>query len=503
MTELGANLWQAGDFTITQCGVKGDRPVVDMADARDHGMIPGRSCVLFDSGHQRAPRAPALRMRGKVDRMFTCMPVPVRRAKRTVGGKSQQTVCILGQQESAPRFRLVRNVGGQRVFFDRDAVERQVRVENEFVPDIHDSSTVFGGRSSYMHVRAFGGGPERAYSRLTCGRQMFEFDPVIANPESEVMPDTPFMASAVQAETQAFVDDLESRLALMPAAHEVPVELTRKARDEGAGLFPFEPRSPEGRDMDIPGAPGGPGRVRIFRPDAAPTGVFLHIHGGGWTLGRPWHQDGRLKRMVAATGCATVSVEYRLAPENPWPACVNDCAAAARWLIGAAPEMFGTDRIAIGGESAGAHLAATTLLSMKSEGKVDAFCGALMAYGAYDLTMTPSVANWGARKLVLSTPTIAWFTANLGVPRDKMTDPLVSPLYGDLSGMPPALFQCGTYDPLMDDTAFMAARWVQAGAEARTVWYPGGVHAFDYFDIPLARKADRDGHDFLRRAFTD
>ena len=316
------------------------------------------------------------------------------------------------------------------------------------------------------------------------------------------MPDTPFTAQAVDPETQAFVDDLEGKLAFMPAAHEVPVEVTRKARDEGLGLFPFEPKSPEGEDMDIPGASGGPGRVRIFRPDGPARGVFLHIHGGGWTLGRPWHQDGRLKRMVAATGCATVSVEYRLAPENPWPACVEDCAAAARWLIEAAPGLFGTNRIAIGGESAGSHLAATTLLSMKSEGKIDAFCAALMCYGAYDLTMTPSVATWGARKLVLSTPTIAWFTDNLGVPRDKMTDPLVSPLYGDLSGMPDALFQCGTYDPLMDDTAFMAARWAQAGAGAQTIWYPGGVHAFDYFDTPLAQKASRDGYDFLRRAFS-
>jgi len=315
------------------------------------------------------------------------------------------------------------------------------------------------------------------------------------------MPHNPFLPKAVSTETQAFVDALEAQLAGFPAAHEIPVEITRQARDEGHGFFPFEPPLHEGQDVDIPGAPGCPGRVRVLRPKGAATGVFMHIHGGGWSLGRPWHQDGRLKRLIEATGCVSVSVEYRLAPENKWPACVEDCAAAARWLIEAAPSMFGTDKIVIGGESAGAHLAATTLLSMKSEGKHSRFCGALMTYGAYDLAMTPSVVNWGARKLVLSTPTIAWFTANLGVPEDKLRDPLVSPLYGDLGDMPPALFQSGTYDPLMDDTAFMAARWAAAGSQAETIWYPGGVHAFDYFDTPLARQAHDDAAGFLKRVF--
>ncbi len=315
------------------------------------------------------------------------------------------------------------------------------------------------------------------------------------------MPQNPFDPSLVDAETAAFVADLETRLADMPAAHEVPPEISRKARDEGVGAFPFHPALPEVKEIDIPPAPGGPGRVRILMPERPPTGVFLHIHGGGWTIGRPWHQDHRMKNLVSRTGCATVSVEYRLAPENPWPACVEDCAAAARWLLDVTEARFQTDKIVIGGESAGAHLAVTTLLGMAAEGALDRFSGALMTYGAYDMTMTPSVANWGARKLILSTPTIEWFSGNLGIPADQLNNPLASPLYGDLRGMPPALFQCGTYDPLMDDTLFMAARWAAAGSEAETIWYPGGVHAFDYFDTALARRAHDDGIAFLQRVF--
>lgn len=208
-----------------------------------------------------------------------------------------------------------------------------------------------------------------------------------------------------------------------------------------------------------------------------------------------------MQQLTEMVGCATVSVEYRLGPENAWPACVDDCAAAGRWVLDAAEMRFGTDKIAIGGESAGAHLAATTLLSMKAEGQLDRFAGALMTYGCYDLAMTPSAANWGARNLILSTPTIDWFAKNLNVPADQMINPLASPLYGDLAGMPPALFQCGTYDPLSDDTTFMAARWAQAGGDARTIWYPGGVHAFDYFDTPLAAEAHGDGQAFLQEIF--
>ncbi len=300
---------------------------------------------------------------------------------------------------------------------------------------------------------------------------------------------SPFDPESIDPETAAFNADLESRLRALPATHEVPIEAVRKARDEGTSIFPFHPPLDEARDMAIPGAPGGPGRVRVIRPQGAARGVFLHIHGGGWSLGRPWHQDHRQKDLVEQTGCVSVSVQYRLAPENPWPACAQDCAAAARWLIDAAPETFGTDRLMIGGESAGAHLAASTLLAMKSQGRGGAFSGALLSYGVYDMRMTPSAANWGARKLILSTPTIAWFAGNLAIAPDNLTDPLVSPLFGDLADMPPALFQCGTSDPLMDDTAFMAARWQAAGNETRLTWYPGGVHAFDYFDTSLGVRA--------------
>lgn len=314
------------------------------------------------------------------------------------------------------------------------------------------------------------------------------------------MTDNPFAPDAVSEETRAFVAAVEAEIAKAPPTHELPVELLRTARDEGRGVFPFHPPNPEGEDIAIPGAPGGPGIVRVTRPAGEPVGLFLHIHGGGFTLGRPWHADHWTKRIADATGALVASVQYRLAPEHPWPACREDCLAAARWAVAAAKDTA-AGRIVIGGESAGAHLSATTLLGMRDEGHIDAFAGALLTYGVFDLAGTPSVRNWGDRQLILSTPTIRWFNGNLGVGADDMRRPEVSPLYADLAGMPPALFQVGTWDPLLDDSDFMAARWASAGNRAELVHYPGGIHAFDYFDTAMADAAKTRATDFIAGCF--
>ena len=174
---------------------------------------------------------------------------------------------------------------------------------------------------------------------------------------------------------------------------------------------------------------------------------------------------------------------------------------AARWLIENAKAEFGTDRIAIGGESAGAHLSAVALLRLRDEGLLGHILGAAFNYGCFDLRMTASMKNWGPRPLILSTPTVAWFADNFTPDASVREDPVASPILADLSGMPPALFQIGTWDPLMDDSLQMAARWTGAGLDARLVVHPGGVHAFDMFDLAIARDAHAATHAFLSEAF--
>ncbi len=139
------------------------------------------------------------------------------------------------------------------------------------------------------------------------------------------------------AETRAFTAELERVLATMPSVHTVPPQQTRRARREGTGIFPAPVFLPQARTEVIDG-PGGPLPLRIIVPERESTGAFLHIHGGGWTLGENDMQDPRLERLARDTGLTVVSVGYRLAPENPYPAGPDDCEAAALWLLSHARE---------------------------------------------------------------------------------------------------------------------------------------------------------------------
>ncbi|MEM8740599.1 MAG: alpha/beta hydrolase fold domain-containing protein [Pseudomonadota bacterium] len=311
-----------------------------------------------------------------------------------------------------------------------------------------------------------------------------------------------FAARAIDPDTAAFAAALEAQLSTLPAQHELAIAATRRARAEGKGIFPLggpaEGSVWAGRESDPP-APA----LRLSRPGGAPRGIYLHIHGGGWTFNRPDYYDIPNQRIARDTGLAVASVRYRLAPEHRWPAPLRDvlegiAQARSRW-----PGL----PIAIGGESAGAHLAAAALIALRDQGGLDGVVGAVLNYGMYDLRMTASMANWGARKLILSTPTVAWFVANLlGNTTEGGTladDPGASPLLADLAGMPPALFQIGTLDPLLDDSLMLATRWSAAGAAAELAVYPGGVHAFDAFELAIAEAFRARQSDFLARLFSN
>ena len=176
---------------------------------------------------------------------------------------------------------------------------------------------------------------------------------------------------------------------------------------------------------------------------------------------------------------AVVSVDYRLAPEHPYPAGPDDCEAAACWLVDHGTEELGSDRLLIGGESAGAHLAAVTLLRMRDRHQAaDRFLGANLVFGAYDLSRTPSQRGVG---IAPGTDILdgTGFPLDLflpGMSDEERRAPDVSPLYADLRGMPPALFSVGSNDHLLDDTLFMAARWEVAGNRSELLVYPETPH---------------------------
>lgn len=296
-----------------------------------------------------------------------------------------------------------------------------------------------------------------------------------------------FNPSAVDDEIRAQNAEIVAKLSGLPDQWSFPPALVRERRRQGLGPFPLRAKSERAQTLTIDG-PGGPIPLRIIAP-AEPRGVYLHIHGGGWTLGAADEQDPWLERLADRCGLAVVSVEYRLAPENPYPAGPEDCEAAALWLLREAQSRFSTSRFVIGGESAGAHLSVLTLLRLRDRHGLSPFIGANLFAGCYDLTHTPSVRRWGDEKLVLNTRDICTFADNFCGPDLDRRSPDISPLYADLKGMPPALFSVGARDPLLDDTLFMSARWVAAGNAAELAVWPGGCHVFIGYPSRMAERA--------------
>ena len=183
------------------------------------------------------------------------------------------------------------------------------------------------------------------------------------------------------------------------AAGSDPAGATRRPwRISSAGLLEHA------RTVTIPG-PGGEIPLRVLEAPES-RGAYLHFHGGGWTIGGADLQDPHLGELAAATGLTVISVDYRLAPEHPYPAGADDSEAAALWLL-----EHRDGRLTIGGDSAGAQLAVVSLLRLRDRHGISprAFSAANLVFGPFDLTGTPSRRLWGDRELVLSSPLMDWF----------------------------------------------------------------------------------------------
>ena len=297
-----------------------------------------------------------------------------------------------------------------------------------------------------------------------------------------------FGEDAISQETREFVAASMAMREQMPSMENTDLAELRRLMDEGGGAFPVPPPVDRAEDRAVPGMGEG-ATVRIIRPEGRePTGVYLDIHGGGWVIGRARMSDQANLALVEAFGVATVSVDYRLAPEHPYPAPPDDCEAAAAWLVENSAAEFGTERLLIGGGSAGAHLAAVTLLRMRDRHGYTGFLGANLVYGVYDLSMTPSQRLGVGPEGGLDRAAIETFLG-MYIPDQDPIDPDISPLHAHLHDMPPALFTVGTYDPLLDDSLFMHARWLAAGNESELAVYPGGPHGFDAAPIPIGQQA--------------
>jgi acetyl esterase len=308
-----------------------------------------------------------------------------------------------------------------------------------------------------------------------------------------------FHDAAINPETASLNAQIIELFAGQPEWWIVGAQASREARRRGEGPFPAPVFSDRARTITITGKDGNQIPLRVIGSPQTPRGIYLHLHGGGWALGGADMQDPMLERIADNTCQAVVAVEYRLAPEHPYPAGPDDCESAAAWLVENGKKEFGTDVLTIGGESAGGHLTAVTILRMRDRYGDTGFRGANIVYGAFDLSMTPSQRLFGNTRLVLRTIDMQQFyNAFLPTITDRRA-PDISPLYADLRNLCPALFTVGTKDALLDDTLFMHARWVAAGNEADLAIYPGGAHGFTLFPNDLSRLATDRMDAFLNR----
>lgn len=320
----------------------------------------------------------------------------------------------------------------------------------------------------------------------------------LTNPPAAVDPAL-FAPEAISRETAELNQGLVDIFAGAPPLNTLEPQVIRDAREAGKDWLPPIVRLDNAQQRTIPG-PAGDIPLRVFVPERV-DGVYLYMHGGGWMLGAADHQDPMLWSIAEQAHVAVVSVEYRLAPEHPYPAGPDDCEAAAAWLAKNARSEFGADSLVIGGESAGGHLSAVTILRMRDRHGYSDFAGANLVYGAYDLTRTPSQIK-GEDAILLPLSAIEWFYDHF-VPAALRHDPDVSPLYADLAGLPPALFTVGTLDSLLDDSMFMYSRWIAAGNRAQLAVYPGGTHAFNMLPCEIGRQANERSEAFIRDAVAD
>jgi acetyl esterase len=246
-------------------------------------------------------------------------------------------------------------------------------------------------------------------------------------------------------------------------------------------------------------------RLRIYRPRdsrAERLPVLVYFHGGGWVSGDPRQSEWWCAGVAARARVAVVSVDYRLAPEHPYPTPPEDCYAATVWVVEHAAELgVDADRLAVGGDSAGGNLAAVVCVMARDRGG-PAIRLQVLIYPSVDVGADYPSKYENENAPVLTRKDIE-NTPRLYLPDGtaEQKDPYLSPLYADHHGLPPALIQTAQYDPLRDHGPAYAAALRDAGVEVRLTNYVDAVHGFASLPgvVPVAGQARAEAVDAIRR----
>lgn len=271
----------------------------------------------------------------------------------------------------------------------------------------------------------------------------------------------------------------------VPPTHTLtPVQARTFYRERRGFTQPDPPAMAEVRDLAA-----GHVALRLFRPLATPHAlpVLVYLHGGGWTIGDLDTHDVLCRQLARDAGCAVVSVDYRMGPEHPFPAAVDDCVAAFRWVRAHAQELsLDVNRMAVGGDSAGGNLAAALCLVERDAGQpLPTF--QLLIYPATDMRAVAPSHTTNGQGYMLTHDSIAWYRGNYLADQADWTDWRASPLLAHShAGLPPALVLTAGFDPLRDEGLQYANALSAAGVPTQYVCFERQIHGF----ITMSRVID-------------
>jgi len=256
----------------------------------------------------------------------------------------------------------------------------------------------------------------------------------------------------------------------------------QRARQERSARFGRLPRGVSFHKVQVDGPPAA-----WIAPANPSQGVILYFHGGGYVLGSAYGHRDMLGRLAAATGIRCLAVDYRLAPEHPFPAALEDALTAWRWLLH--EEGLSAGEIFVAGDSAGGGLALAMLLRLRDAGE-QAPAGAVLFAPWVDLTLSgDSIQDNGHRDPILTADFLA-DCARRYASATPLTHPLLSPLFADLHGLPPLMIHVGTEEILLDDARRLANAATAAGVVVHLHVWPGMFHVFPLLPLlPESRQA--------------
>lgn len=282
----------------------------------------------------------------------------------------------------------------------------------------------------------------------------------------------------MDADSTAYLKALPAA-AVGPQSPEARREAYRRAR------FQTQPELPhvyQVQDFAVPG-PRGEVPVRLYRgagtsPEAV-LPVLVFFHGGGWMVGNVETHDWICRSIANETDAAVISVDYRLAPEHPFPAAYEDAVAATRWAVANAATLhLDPARVSVGGDSAGGNLAAAVTLALRNEGAIQ-LRAQILIYPVVDVSMSGDYYGRFTRGVILTDDAmrdyIEKYVPYVGLRKDWRVSPLLAP---SLEGLPPALFILAGYDPLCAEGEAYAARLAEAGVPATVKFYADQMHGF-------------------------